>query len=384
MRMARKKEPIGKTPDKAAPLENVRATGSASVDTECMGRPASIAGFRRLAVAGVLAVAGQIAASGSDPAKPFDTTIRPAPSMALAPIRPLHLQVLLARANFSPGLIDDSAGRKTQLAMQQFQAANRLTITTAMDEATQAALRKASNCESSGTNESLSRPYRITATDLAMVTGPIPTDWMERSTLQTCGYADLRELLAERGWCSEGVVSALNPGVDVGNLHAGDEVVLPDVPDWRTAPTMNSRDGVVVPKVARLEIDLTERLVKGFDAAGTQVLLMHCSIARSAEKRPVGTLKVKVVAIDPEYTFDPKDWPEVTGVDRRLRIAPGPRNPVGAAWIGLDKTGYGIHGTVRPQEIGKTGSHGCFRLTNWDAARLARMVNIGMAVAVRE
>jgi lipoprotein-anchoring transpeptidase ErfK/SrfK len=98
----------------------------------------------------------------------------------------------------------------------------------------------------------------------------------------------------------------------------------------------------------------------------------------------VGDLSVKVVVTDPDYTFNPASWPEVTNVTRKLRIAPGPRNPVGVAWIGLDKPGYGLHGTVRPQDIGKTGSHGCFRLANWDAARLARAVSIGTPVVVRE
>jgi lipoprotein-anchoring transpeptidase ErfK/SrfK len=114
------------------------------------------------------------------------------------------------------------------------------------------------------------------------------------------------------------------------------------------------------------------------------VAIFHCSIAQAVEKRPVGDLSVKVVVTDPDYTFNPASWPEVTNVTRKLRIAPGPRNPVGVAWIGLDKPGYGLHGTVRPQDIGKTGSHGCFRLANWDAARLARAVSIGTPVVVRE
>ena len=306
-----------------------------------------------------------------------------AASSTLAPLSPAHLQVLLARANFSPGLIDGNAGRKTRLAMQQFQDARGLEQTASLDAATQAALRKAAGREGTA-GETWTKPYRITEADLALITGPVPTDWIERSLLELCGYATLSELLAERGWCSEGLVASLNPGVDLANLIAGDEVELPDVPDWRGSAAKASRDAVMTTKVSRLEVDLAERFVKGFDDAGTQVMLMHCSIAKSAEKRPVGELKVKVIATDPDYTFDPKDWPEVADINRKLRIAPGPRNPVGSAWVGLDKPGYGLHGTVRPQDIGKTGSHGCFRLANWDAARLARMVKIGTPVSIRE
>jgi hypothetical protein len=215
--------------------------------------------------------------------------------------------------------------------------------------------------------------YTISKSDLAFVTGPIPTDWNERARLERSGFSNLEELLAETGWCSVEYLRALNPGVDINSLTDGDTVKLPNVLDLKP-----------LPKLARLEVDLSEKLVQGYDASDRLVFLTHCSIARLMEKRPSGQLTVKVVAINPEYTFDPKDWPEVDNVTRRLRIAPGPRNPVGLAWIGLDKPGYGIHGTVRPQDIGKTGSHGCFRLCNWEAARLARAVSIGIPVDVRE
>ncbi|MGH7131912.1 MAG: L,D-transpeptidase family protein [Phycisphaerales bacterium] len=283
--------------------------------------------------------------------------------------RAARLQTILARSGFSPGLIDGKPGRKTKIALEHFQRAHELTITGAADEPTLAALAGADKLV---TTDTWTRPYRITEADVALITGPIPTDWNERATLTRSGYADLQELLAERGWCSTDLVATLNPGVALGELKAGDEVILPDV---QAKP---------LPRLARIEIDLTEKLVLGFDAKDTQVMLVHCSIARLAEKRPAGELHVSVVAMDPEYTFDPKDWPEVDNVSTRLRIAPGPRNPVGMAWVGLDKPGYGMHGTVRPQDIGKTGSHGCFRLANWDAVRLAKAVKVGTPVAVNE
>lgn len=284
--------------------------------------------------------------------------------------RAARLQTILARCGFSPGLIDGKPGRKTRIALEHFQRAHELTITGAADEPTLAALAAADKLV---TTDTWTRSYRITDADVALVTGPIPTDWNERATLIRSGYADLQELLAERGWCSTDLVATLNPGVALGDLQPGDEVVLPDVQQAKP-----------LPRLARIEIDLTEKLVLGFDAKDTQVMLVHCSIARLAEKRPAGELHVSVVAMDPEYTFDPKDWPEVDNVATRLRIAPGPRNPVGMAWVGLDKPGYGMHGTVRPQDIGKTGSHGCFRLANWDAVRLAKAVKVGTPVAVSE
>jgi peptidoglycan hydrolase-like protein with peptidoglycan-binding domain len=286
-------------------------------------------------------------------------------------------QTLLARANFSPGLIDNKPGRKTKTAIEHYQRAHALDVTGTLDDATLTALAETVPIAKS---KSWTRPYAITDADIALITGPIPEDWNERAKLERSGYADLEELLAERGWCAVELVRGLNPDLDLNALKAGDEVSLPDV---RVKP---------LPKLSRIEINLTEKLVIGFGeptnpdepSTAPEVMLTHCSIARMAEKRPVGELHVKVVATDPEYTFNPADWPEIDNVTSKLRIPPGPRNPVGAAWIGLDRPGYGMHGTVRPQDIGKTGSHGCFRLCNWDAARLARAVKIGTTVVVNE
>ena len=280
-----------------------------------------------------------------------------------------RVQTILARSGFSPGLIDSKPGRKTTLAIEQLQRARGLEVSGTLDDATLSSL---AATDPLADGKAWTRTYTIADADLAMVTGPIPEDWNERAALKCSGYADLKELLAERGWCSIELVQSLNPGVEINELKPGDEVTLPDV---RAKP---------LPKLAGVEILLGEKMVRGFDESQTQVMLMHCSVARSAEKRPVGELHVKVVATDPDYTFNPQDWPEVENVTSKLRIALGPRNPVGAAWIGLDKPGYGLHGTVRPQDIGKTGSHGCFRLANWDATRLARAVKIGTVVEVRE
>lgn len=315
-----------------------------------------------------------------EPATPRSPTPAPtAPASKLTRsdrLKAAQLQTLLARAGFSPGLIDGRPGNKTKTAIDDFQRARDLPINGAADEATLTALASASRATPSNptppTEIPWTRTYTITDADVALITGPIPTDWNERAALDRCGYADMLELLAERGWCSQDFVQLLNPGIDLNALSAGETVTLPDT---QTKP---------LPRLARVEVDLSDKLVRGYDEQGTQVMLLHCSIAKSAEKRPIGELKVKVVATDPDYTFDPKDWPEVNNVTSKLRIPPGPRNPVGAAWVGLDKPGYGMHGTPRPQDIGKTGSHGCFRLANWDAVRLAKAVKIGTVVEVKE
>ena len=69
---------------------------------------------------------------------------------------------------------------------------------------------------------------------------------------------------------------------------------------------------------------------------------------------------------------------------RKLIIPPGPNNPVGVAWVGLSLPGYGIHGTPEPEKVGRTESHGCFRLANWNAATFSKSSWIGMPVYVEE
>ncbi|MFT3684019.1 MAG: L,D-transpeptidase [Phycisphaerales bacterium] len=285
-----------------------------------------------------------------------------------------RLQAFLARAGFSPGLIDGKPGAKTKLALEEYTVAKGVDPTAAPEGST---------VDAAPVNTAAwTRTYKISEADGALITGAIPTDWNERAALSVSGYESLQELLAERGWCSQETVAWLNQSLTMSELKVGDEVTLPDVPD----PLTPGVKAVGLPKMARVEVSLGAKAVRGYaDAEGTQqVSLMHCSIARLVEKRPSGELHVKVIATEPAYTFDPKDWPEVEGITTKLTIAPGPRNPVGAAWVGLDLPGYGMHGTVRPQDIGKTGSHGCFRLFNWEAVRLARAVKVGTVVVVKE
>lgn len=290
-----------------------------------------------------------------------------------------RLQTLLARSGFSPGLIDGKAGRKTRLAIEYLQRSRGLEATGTADEATWQVLNEFVPGVPVGTDQigllaniGWTRRYVVTQKDVDLITGALPEDWNERALMEVSGYTDVLDMLGERGWCSVELVRTLNPEMEFESIEAGQEVVLPNV------------DVKAMAKIGRVEIVLSEKLVLGYDGDDRLVMMTHCSIAAEIEKAPVGELHVKVVATEPDYTFNPESWPEVDNVFSKLRIAPGPRNPVGAAWIGLDRPGYGIHGTVRPQDIGKTGSHGCFRLTNWDALRLARAVSVGTWVEVME
>jgi lipoprotein-anchoring transpeptidase ErfK/SrfK len=166
----------------------------------------------------------------------------------------------------------------------------------------------------------------------------------------------------------------LNPGVDWTNVVSGTTLQIPNI-----------ANPIARAKAAFIKIHLQDKTLEAFDAQTNLLAHFPCSIAKRVEKRPVGELHVAVIAPNPNYTFNPEVFPESAEahqLQRKLVLPPGPNNPVGTAWIGLDKPGYGIHGTPRPEEVGRTESHGCFRLANWNAEYLLRLVSLGTPVVV--
>jgi lipoprotein-anchoring transpeptidase ErfK/SrfK len=290
----------------------------------------------------------------------------PAVKLEAAVRENLAWQIALERGGFSPGLLDGKMGAKTRWAATQFQLAHKLPATGKFDAGTSEAL---------GTllpdPATVIDVHTISAGDCDAVTG-VTKDWIERSKMKTLGYDTLTDELAERFQTSQAMIKTLNAGVDVDKLDAGARVNVPAI-------GLASHKAPVKP-VASLEVNLTRKTVRALDADALPVALVNCSIAAHVEKRPSGDAAVTSVAFDPNYTFNPELYPEVKNVTTRLIIPPGPRNPVGIAWIGLSLPGYGIHGTPWPELIGKTGSHGCIRLANWDACRLAKLVRVGMPV----
>ncbi len=274
--------------------------------------------------------------------------------------RNIAWQVALDRSGFSPGLIDGTIGRKTELATREFQRSRGLSVTGRLDSPTASALGVGP--------KSAVVAYSIEAADFAGV-GPVPENWIEKSNLPRLAYESLEAALAERFHCTRGLLRRVNPDRDLTTIGVGDTIVVPRL----------SND-VEVLRGDSLVVNLAEKTIRVLDAGGELVALFHCSIAKRREKCPTGETTVAVITENPTYTFDPKMWPEVKGVDRKLLIPAGPRNPVGLCWIGLHLPGYGIHGSPAPEMIGKTGSHGCFRLTNWDSLRLARMIRVGARV----
>jgi len=296
----------------------------------------------------------------------------PQPIVTRAPIpaegRPVQnvfeAQVVLAREGISCGSIDGVAGSQTRSAFLAFQKKRGLPLTGVLDQETRDALL----LDAPTTTE-----YTVTAEDLARLL-PIGTTWQAKSEQPRLDYPNLLELLGEKSFSHPQFIRALNPQIDWSNVPIGAQVILPNV----SYPPAAS-------KAATITIYLEQRLLEAFDDNGALLVHFPCSIGRLAEKRPTGELHVANIALGPNYTFDPDVFPEseeAQEIGHKLILPPGPRNPVGMAWIGLDRPGYGIHGTPAPEKVGRTESHGCFRLANWNAEYLAKLVWVGMPVTI--
>jgi len=278
--------------------------------------------------------------------------------------RPVHdvleAQIALARRGISPGSIDAALGSLTRAAISVFQESENLPQTGTLDADTRARLTL---------DAPLLTNYIVTADDLARLQ-PLGKSWLAKSQQTALDYETELELVAEKSHSHPLLIEKLNPAVNWTNLAAGAVLQVPDV---------NYPDPA--DKAAFVVIHLSDKFLEAFDTETNLLAHFPCSIAAKVEKRPVGELHVAVVAPNPNYTFDPELFPE-SGETQKLVLPPGPNNPVGVAWIGLDKPGYGIHGTPAPEQIGRTESHGCFRLANWDAEYLLKLAWVGMPVLV--
>ena len=282
--------------------------------------------------------------------------------------RPVHdvfeAQVALARRGISPGSLDSAIGSQTRAAIAAFQRTVKLSESSILDTNTRAILTLAAPLLTS---------YTVTTNDFARLQ-PIGKTWLEKSAQSALDYETILELVAEIAHSHPLLIQKLNPSVDWTNVAAGTSLKIPDV----EYPEPSDKAAFVV-------IHLAQKFLEAFDAGTNLILHCPCSIAAKVEKRPVGELHVAVVAPNPNYTFDPAvfpESPEAQAIGHKLILPPGPNNPVGLAWIGLDKPGYGMHGTPGPEQVGRTESHGCFRLANWDAKYLLKLVWIGMPVTV--
>lgn len=294
---------------------------------------------------------------------PTNATREPVKSTASF-TRVLQAQLALVKRGISPGSLDGILGSQTRAALRVFQKLENLPPSGALDFPTVSKL---------AFDDQFSVDYKVTTEDLTQLQ-PLAKTWLAKSEQDRLDYETILELVAEKAQSHPNLIRRMNPGVDWSSVSAGSTLKTPRV---EPAP--------VRAKAAFLRINLAARTLQAFD--GETNLLAHfpCSIGQKMEKRPVGELHVIASAANPNYTFNPEVFPESTEareLGRKLLLQPGPNNPVGAVWIGLDRPGYGIHGTPRPEDVGRTESHGCFRLANWNVEYLRRLVAVGTTVVV--
>jgi lipoprotein-anchoring transpeptidase ErfK/SrfK len=275
----------------------------------------------------------------------------------------LRAQVLLDRAHFSSGEIDGAAGTNLKMALAGFQRQRGLQPSGMLDAPTWAAL----NADASPALVS----YTLLDADVAGPFEAIPEEMADKAKLTALGYASALEGLAEKFHSSPALLQRLNPGKDMSK--AGDTIVVPNVTGAEP-----------LPKAGKILVDRSDRTVALLDAAGKVFAQYPSSTGTDKDPLPIGNWKVNGISKNPKFHYNPKLFWDAEPGDKKATIPPGPNNPVGVAWIDLSKDHYGIHGTPVPAAIGKTQSHGCIRLTNWDVMAVTESVGPGTPVVMQE
>jgi lipoprotein-anchoring transpeptidase ErfK/SrfK len=323
--------------------------------------------IRRSTVAGLVAILWLVAPSAAveidlKAVNEVELSGKPAkPKAAFDPVI-LKAQVLLDRARFSPGEIDGRPGENFKKAIAAFETEQGLPADGNLDADMWSKLTGASD-------QPVLIEYTITGDD---VRGPfvkkVPSKLEAMQELDHLGYTSLREAIAEKFHMSEKLFQALNPGKTFD--RAGDIIIVANV-----------RNDPAKEKVTRIEIDKKRKTLRAFTKDGQLLAVFPASIGSKEKPAPDGSYKITSVARNPTYRYNPEYRFKGVKSSKPFTIKPGPNNPVGSVWINLSLKGYGIHGTPDPGKIGKTESHGCIRLTNWDANTLASMVEKGATVA---
>lgn len=299
----------------------------------------------------------------------------------------LHAQVILDHLGFSPGVLDGQPGQSMTVALKGFQQARGFPQTGKLDTQTLNALRQYRSMRSV-------RSLRLTAEGLSgPFVNPMPEDPAEKAKLPALGYRGVMEKLAEMFHTTPAVLIALNSPTT--RLAPGTMVVLPNAlpssraydpklpEEWRKTLSMLNVDAVQQ-KGARVVVDKSDGVLRVFDKSERLIAQFPATMGSEHDPLPIGSWKVQGVSYNPPFHYNPDLFWDANKDDKAALLPPGPNGPVGVVWIDLNKPHYGIHGTPAPETIGRAESHGCIRLSNWDAARLAMMISPGTPAIFQE
>ena len=270
-------------------------------------------------------------------------------------------QVLLSRRSVSPGVIDGVDGENFRKAVAQFRRQQNLPPGDEIDELAWLSL-------GGETANDVIAEYVLTEKDVAYdFADEIPRDYAKQARMKRLSYTSPQERLGERFHMSEVLLGALNPKQAFS--EAGARLL---VASGRRSPE----------KGAALRIDAVKStgMVLVFGAQDVVLASYPATIGSETTPSPSGEYVVERIARNPNYTYDPEKNFQQGKNTETLVLPPGPNGPVGTVWIALSKPTFGIHGTPEPSKVSKTTSHGCIRLTNWDAEELADLVKPGVAV----
>ena len=275
----------------------------------------------------------------------------------------LRAQILLDRARFSCGELDAAFGHNMESAVAAFREAHGLPGGSTVD----ADVWKALDADTAP----VLFPYTLTADDVAGPFFEIPEKMEDKARLPAMGYESALQKIAEKFHVSPTLLTRLNPGKSF--TDANSEILAPNV---LTQP--------VPAKAAKVVVTGSNHTVQAFDESGKMLASYPATVGSIHDPLPLGNWAVSSVNHDPVFFYNSDLFWDADEKHAKAKIPPGPKNPVGVVWIGLTKEHYGIHGTPEPGKIGHTESHGCIRLTNWDATDLSHMVSKGTQVVLTE
>ncbi|HEU4523348.1 MAG TPA: L,D-transpeptidase [Thermoanaerobaculia bacterium] len=277
----------------------------------------------------------------------------------------LKTQVYLDRMNHSVGVVDGRWGKNTAIALWWFQRSRGLQATGDVDQKTFQMLAD----EAGGAPAVVT--HNVTSEDVEGPFVAIPEEVYDKAKLDCLCYESAKEKLAEKFHTTTEFLELLNPNVDFSSLSAGQTLTVPNV-----RPAVRSDR----PDISRIVVSLNGNTFNAFDSAGNLLFHAPTTVGNEYDPSPTETLKITAIAHDPHFHYQPKLFHEVPDDEPEANLQPGPNSPVGVVWMALSKPHYGIHGTSDPASIGYASSHGCIRLTNWDAREVAHRASPGVQV----